>query len=392
MRIIFRFMLICLFHQTNGNHKVVNDTKISTNNGNDVLVENSTQSNGNCSEDEYQCQYSLECIPIAWCCDHVIDCTDGTDEWPHFQYLNSNNSSGRQIGEMYNTTSVIATTNLMNRCDLCGAQYYQCPLTSECIPRGWLCDGQNDCGQSETGTDLSDEQHPMCQMIGQQSIETDISDNVQAMLSLLEPIKPYVAIYNRTHIVSLITSFVNVQQVQPIVRAAQNICRIIETSIDSRICWLDCIHSTIECSFTNQDQSINVTTMAHLPSYIDTSSIIKIHFNWITKNWIILNGKSELIYICTTHFDHCNVIADYTILSRPLTMELDPTEGLIFVSRYGDRSKVGPLSMGPAILKLMLDGLNKTTVLIDVRLVHPYLMSLDRTNRKLYWIDKFLGI
>ena len=33
-----------------------------------------------CSEDQYGCILTAECIPISWLCDNEIDCPDGSDE------------------------------------------------------------------------------------------------------------------------------------------------------------------------------------------------------------------------------------------------------------------------------------------------------------------------
>ena len=134
----------------------------------------------------------------------------------------------------------------------------------------------------------------------------------------------------------------------------------------------------------------NIPILMPLPSYIDSASLSKILLDWLTDNWYLLDSNAELIYLCEPHLRHCAVIADHRILSRPLSVELDATEGLLFVSRHGDKSRFGPQSAGPAILKMALDG-SKVEILVDVRLVKPAQITLDVTKRRLYWIDEFLG-
>ena len=33
-----------------------------------------------CTEDQYRCILTAECIPISWVCDKEIDCSDASDE------------------------------------------------------------------------------------------------------------------------------------------------------------------------------------------------------------------------------------------------------------------------------------------------------------------------
>src|SRR5699024_5371078 len=131
-----------------------------------------------CAPDEYQCSFSLECIPRAWCCDHVIDCADGSDEWPNYYAPNSTGQTGP------------------SSCNLCGSHSFQCPASFECIPRGWMCDGQSDCGQTELGPDSGDERNEQCESIGTVELNQDQGGNLTGAL-LLEPTKPYVVLYNR---------------------------------------------------------------------------------------------------------------------------------------------------------------------------------------------------
>ena len=77
--------------------------------------------------------FNDQCIPQAKRCDGVKNCLDGSDEKPPCVLSSSPGSS-------------------------CIDSEFQCKLTKKCIPLGWVCDGEADCGVSHIlGKDISDE-------------------------------------------------------------------------------------------------------------------------------------------------------------------------------------------------------------------------------------------
>jgi hypothetical protein len=47
---------------------------------------------------------------------------------------------------------------------LCRQGQFQCKLTHRCIPHGWICDGDSDCGvTSRMVPDMSDEDVQLCE-------------------------------------------------------------------------------------------------------------------------------------------------------------------------------------------------------------------------------------
>ena len=83
------------------------------------------------AETEFQCR-NFKCIAIANRCNGVIDCQDG------------------------NSTDEIGCPERV-----CNSTLYdtKCPNTNVCIMRRWLCDGDNDCGDS------ADEQPLFCDSV-----------------------------------------------------------------------------------------------------------------------------------------------------------------------------------------------------------------------------------
>lgn len=171
---------------------------------------------------------------------------------------------------------------------------------------------------------------------------------------------------------------------------------------DSNICWLNGKSSSIQCVSTLLvlDAETSNTTepkvdkpspeTLSLPNYIDASAISRITLDWLTDNWYLLDSEHEVIYLCTYRFEQCIVVMDYRLLSRPICLELDATEGLMFVTRRGDKSRIEDKSIGPAILRASHDG-TEAIVLVDTRLLEPAHLSLDATQRRVFWVDTQLG-
>lgn len=83
-----------------------------------------------CEENQFQCK-NKKCIPVAWQCDGVNDCSDGGDEDPE--------------------TCAQKT---------CAPGQFQCD-NGRCVPLSYVCDVQDDCG------DKSDEPVDTCSKLRQ---------------------------------------------------------------------------------------------------------------------------------------------------------------------------------------------------------------------------------
>lgn len=158
----------------------------------------------NCADDEFQCNSSLECIPLSWECDHKIDCADGSDELPH-------------TGSEEESDDSMLAGRVVKYCDVCGQHYFRCRVSKECIPRGWLCDGQLDCGYG----DESDEKNDECLGMNEQHVVDNQAQNQTRPLLL----GPFVVGHNRTHLHTLIPSFTNITSMQRIHLASNEVRR-----------------------------------------------------------------------------------------------------------------------------------------------------------------------
>ncbi|XP_065167955.1 low-density lipoprotein receptor-related protein 1 [Atheta coriaria] len=90
---------------------------------------------GGCSLNHFQCNNG-QCIPLYWKCDTAPDCSDGSDEPESCQEERD-----------------------------CHPGQFQCQYTHKCLPTGFVCDGEFDCGTSlEYGPDKSDEDVDSCRL------------------------------------------------------------------------------------------------------------------------------------------------------------------------------------------------------------------------------------
>nr|XP_053632333.1 low-density lipoprotein receptor-related protein 1B-like [Cherax quadricarinatus] len=88
-----------------------------------------------CSEIQFKCKSSGECIPRLWVCDETKDCRDSSDE--------------ENCGFTHSlSTSSPALSTSINVEEICSEIQFKCKSSGECIPRLWVCDETKDCRDS----------------------------------------------------------------------------------------------------------------------------------------------------------------------------------------------------------------------------------------------------
>ena len=86
------------------------------------LISYPSSASKKCSEEQFQCGTSGECIPVNWRCDGNQDCTGGEDE-----------------------------KNCLTAA--CPPEMFMCNSSNRCITQRWVCDQDQDC---DDGSDESE--------------------------------------------------------------------------------------------------------------------------------------------------------------------------------------------------------------------------------------------
>lgn len=404
---------------------VTSATIIITNASASTIIDNLNSSayvsSNLCSNsDEIRCLFSRECIPATWRCDQTVDCEDNSDEWPHY--------SEDFLDSMQQQQLPLTTLEPYLWCQQCGRSHFRCNQTGECIPRGWLCDGQFDC--SELPTDNADADHEHWPNIGVPFDKSDevneICDNIEKLKFveseeefnetedkvsrlILSATRPHLLLHNKTHLTKLIGAFYENISMGNVMKFQDNSNSAIEDepvwvskTSDSRLCRLIRSNHTIQCHsmvmlLTNQIRPSSVPPASReknyrLPQFIEAQSIKHLALDWLTLNWYLLDAKSELLYMCNAGLETCAVVLDHRVMRGPLAFDLDAAEGWMFLSLRGDGNTMAGLATGhaPVILRAQLNGIEVTPI-VDIRLVEPAMMSIDLQMRRLYWIDVYLS-
>uniref|UniRef100_A0A914XFN3 Uncharacterized protein n=1 Tax=Plectus sambesii TaxID=2011161 RepID=A0A914XFN3_9BILA len=105
-----------------------------------------------CRFDQHRCDFGDQCIMKAWMCDGMVDCDDGSDEFPsicHQKPLPNYGSSNQ-----YRPYPL-----------KCPENWFFCENASACVHPMDVCNGVNDC------SDRSDE-GPFCHFFREQNTRT----------------------------------------------------------------------------------------------------------------------------------------------------------------------------------------------------------------------------
>uniref|UniRef100_A0A6P6YJ77 Uncharacterized protein LOC113798454 n=1 Tax=Dermatophagoides pteronyssinus TaxID=6956 RepID=A0A6P6YJ77_DERPT len=397
-------------------HTVSSSSSESSSATNSQTANVSSFSNYNCNNQyEYQCLTSFECIPKLWRCDQIVDCRDGSDEWLQTDFnlfdedvvlddqvfksyeglisssVNNNNGDDNENGDGQGSPTITINDEW---CQPCGQhdkneEIFQCQQSGDCIPSGWLCDGQLDCGKYtnyNNGQDKSDESNDICNgKIQEKRLKLINIPNYQWKLNQTKSLS--IVHFNQTHLQQISIEKWSSNQTTPLIHYYGEHT----TSITIRgpdFCWIE--RQSVNCwEFKSSKQSRLL-----LPIYINVNQIDRIIYDWQQQLWFLLDRTNELLYQCYDHSSKCIVRIDHRILSRPFDIQFDSNERILFISRQGDRIQRPSKLLSPAILRFHIGNNNNDNHerIVNISIVEPKYMALDQVKRRLYWIDTKLEL
>ncbi|KAI7692658.1 hypothetical protein SSS_06358, partial [Sarcoptes scabiei] len=349
---------------------------------------------------EFRCLTSSECVPRLWQCDSILDCQDGSDEWLQNEFNLIDYDLDVFDDPLRSTEhSMVMDDNFMeNLCIPCASEeMFRCQIFNECIPLGWKCDGQFDCGLN----DDTDESDPQCKSFFTKSILAIKSHNHSIdESSSKEPEEPCLFIQYGEKYFILMNNLTN-NSPGIIIEgslADQNFWSHSFATIDlikddTNICWRDIKNSTLDCLAISSN-GVLITNRISIPRFVDLKQIEGISLD--NKNEIIhmLGKKSEIIYKCnfSNNSIDCRIVLDHRILSRPLDFKIDHDANIMFVSRQGDRSRDVKHHLSPAIFRVDSRTGKNLKILVQIAIIEPSLMAIDSRTKILYWIDSRLDV
>ncbi|KAH7646170.1 low-density lipoprotein receptor-like protein [Dermatophagoides farinae] len=396
-----------------------------------------------CSDGQFQCKYSRECIPMGWLC-------DGEDDCGLIPHENNSQSNGIQLMDTSDEDHYHC-----HRSNQCARNYFRCSNLITCIKLEHVCNLISDCPDGSDEAKFCEDNKTLCHSLkcdhgcrplpkgaecfcpdGFEFNETNcvpinrcIHDEQCDQLCLDEKdtfnckcIEGY-SLVNNTKCIAIndpeslpllvainfeneiqilnpkqssVESKISLeQQNQSIISTfdydfdAHSICYVRKHNYDEiqlfRLDLSQTVHhdqtlSQIVCNDWN-DAKLSIKSFKIESPFYSLMFVRQMIHEWIGHNWYMLDSINELIFVCDFQFKYCINIIEHG-LNKPKMLALDPTNapGHLFTVEWGPN----------ALLKRFdLDGTNMK-ILVQQRIVYPSLISLDQTNNHIYWFDSYL--
>uniref|UniRef100_A0A3Q3VTW9 EGF-like domain-containing protein n=1 Tax=Mola mola TaxID=94237 RepID=A0A3Q3VTW9_MOLML len=367
-----------------------------------------------CPVGEFQCG-SGECVHMNWKCDGDADCKDKSDE------ANCPLMTCRPDEFQCGDGSCIHGTRQCNKCD--GPGKFHCK-NGECIDRSKVCDKVYDCkdGSDEplnecdlnecadnnggcshicrdqkigydcdcppgyklldkkTCGDIDECENPdACSQIcinykGDYKCECYEGYEMDPSTKTCKAVgkSPYLMFTNRHEIrrIDLLKS--EYGQVVPTLKNAVALDVDVSTN---KMFWSDLYHRKIYSAYINKatESQVELIDSLHSPEGLAV--------DWVHKNIYWTDSGNKSISVATGDGRKRKVLIA-TELSEPRAIAVDPHQGFMYWSDWGDRAKIE---------KSGLNGVDRQ-VLVSEHIEWPNGITLDLSNRRLYWVDSKLHL
>lgn len=136
--------------------------------------------------------------------------------------------------------------------------------------------------------------------------------------------------------------------------------------------------SAITCA--NVDNFTQQWRLGKPKLFEEVKYIQQMAIDWITGNFYFLDDMNEIITICNSLLDKCNILVE-TDLKKPRAFTIDPTKGYLYFTKWGQSA--------PMVERCDMDGSNRIP-LVTQKIVFPYGITVDYPSNHIYWVDTYL--
>ncbi|XP_037542041.1 low-density lipoprotein receptor-related protein 1B [Nematolebias whitei] len=287
-----------------------------------------------CGPSESSCKDG-SCVPISAWCNQVIDCADTSDE---------RNCNHTECSHFY-------------KLGVKEKDFISCNSTSLCIHPSWICDGANDCG------DYADETN--CQVSQGQKCEEGHfacpSGNCISSVWLCDGQKDCEDGADEFQCGNQSTFNV------------QGLFNIIHLDFDYKkefIYWVD---STRPSGRKINRMRLNGSDLKIVHRTAVPSALA---VDWIGKNLYWCDAEKKTLEVSKANGLYPTILIS-SGLKNPTDLVLDPQSGYVFWADCCEPPHIGRIDM---------DGQGQM-VIIDTEIYSPTALTIDYTNKRLYWAD-----
>uniref|UniRef100_A0A669E781 Low density lipoprotein receptor-related protein 8, apolipoprotein e receptor n=1 Tax=Oreochromis niloticus TaxID=8128 RepID=A0A669E781_ORENI len=346
-----------------------------------------------CGHHEFRCNDS-ECIPALWSCDGDPDCKDKSDESMELTKCDGPKKFRCKNGECIDSSKVC--DNVKDCKDWSDEPVKECGL-NECTDNNGgcshICKDQRigyecDCPSGyklldkKTCGDIDECENPdACSQIcinykGDYKCECYEGYEMDPASKTCKAVgkSPYLLFTNRHEIRRIHLLKSEYTQVVPTLKNAVALDVDVSTN---KMFWCDLYHQKIYSAYINKasdsSQQVTLIDSLHSPEGLAV--------DWVHKNIYWTDSGNKSISVATGDGRKRKMLIT-TELNEPRAIAVDPHQGFMYWSDWGGQAKIEKAGM---------NGVDRQ-ILVSEHIEWPNGITLDLSNRRLYWVDSKLHL